>query len=144
MGNNRIKGEDSELQLVLNGKRQSQFGDIRSCEITYLLELKKEGYLGETTERKDEIFNGTKGRIEMHFSSKAVFTFFQAIVDRAQRRAPGTQVNIKTTLNFPNGDRPRIFIRDLYFGEIPVNFPNRADYGTMTLDWESSNQPQVI
>jgi len=144
MPNTRIKGEDTELSVTLNGKTQTQFAEVRSNEITYLLELKKEGYLGETTERKDEIFNGTKGRMELHFSTKTVFDFFKAIVDRAQRRAPGTVVNIKTTLNFPNGDRPRVMIRDLAFGEIPVNFASRTDYGAVTLDWESSEAPQVV
>jgi hypothetical protein len=65
------------------------------------------------------------------------------IVDKARRRTPGTKINVKATLNFPNGERPRVVIPDVEFGELPLNFGSRSDYGAVTLDFEAS-EAQVI
>ena len=61
------------------------------------------------------------------------------ILDRAKRRTPGAIVNIKATLNFPNGDRPRVIINDVFFGELPINFGGRGDYGTFSVTFAASD-----
>jgi hypothetical protein len=139
MGDPRIKGQEIEVLLILNGVLQDTITDVRSFEFAPQLEIKEEGYLGEKTNRKDEIFNGVRGRMELHFENKDIFDLMKAVIDRAKRRTPGTQINIKATLNFPNGDRPRVIISDVSFGEIPVAFGARGDYGTVGLDFQSED-----
>lgn len=139
----RIKGQEVIVILVVNGQPQAEITAIKSFEMTYQLEIKKEGYLGETTDRRDSIFNGIGGSMEVHLETKAIFTTFNAIVDKARRRTPGVVINIKTTLNFPNGDRVRVIIPNVEFGELPVNFGSRADYGTTTFTFEAQDAQAI-
>lgn len=139
MASQRIKGQEVEVLLIVDGTVQDTITDVRSFEVAAKLETKEEGYLGEKTNRYDEIFNGVRGRMELHFENKDVFTLLQSIIDRAKRRTPGTQINIKATLNFPNGDRPRVLVANAFFGEVPINFGSRGDYGTVSLDFQAED-----
>lgn len=139
MSDQRIKGQEVEVSLIVDGEIAETTTDVRSFEFAYKLEQKEEAYLGEKTNRYDEIFNGMRGRLELHYENQDVFDIVKAIVDRAKRRTPGTQINIKATLNFPNGDKPRVLISDVFFGEVPFNFGSRSDYGAVTLDFQASD-----
>lgn len=139
----RVKGQETEVLLVLDGKVQNTITTIKSFEIAFQLEILKEGYLGETTDRRDEIFRGVRGKLELHINNQDIFDLVQSVVDRAQRRTSGVKVNVKSTINFPNGQRPRIIIPDVSFGEVPLNFAGRSDYGTVSLDWEASNFARI-
>lgn len=135
----RIKGQETEVILLVDGVPQNTITDVRSFEMALQLATTDEGYLGETTNRKDSIFNGARARMELHIENDDVFDLMTAITDKARRRTPGTRINVKTTLNFPNGDRKRIVIPDVEFGEIPLNFASRADYGTVSLEMMASD-----
>lgn len=134
----RIKGQDVEILFTLDGAPQEALLDIQSIEVELQQEILSEGYLGETTNRKDSIFNGVRGRVEAHVESQDFLTFFQAIIDKARRREPGTVINLKATLNFPNGQTPRVLFPDVEFGNLPLNFGSRQDYGMISLDFEGS------
>lgn len=135
----RIKGQEVEVLVVVNGAPKTNMTSIRSFEVTLNTEVMSEGYLGETTERKDSIFKGISGRIELHFDNQEVMKVYQAIVDKARRRTPGVKINIKATLNFPGGQRPRVMLPDVEFGPMPLNFSSRSEYGSATLDFEGSD-----
>jgi len=130
----RIKGQEVELLVVVNGVPQTNLTDIRSFDVTPSFEIKEEEYLGETSKRFDEIFNGVSFSMELHFEDTGILDFMQTIKDRAQQRLPGTTINVKATLNFPNGQRPRIILKDCYFGDTPIGFGSRGDYGTFKID----------
>lgn len=133
----RIKGQEVEVLIVVDGVPQTSLFDIKSFQIAFKQEIKTEGYLGETSDRRDSIFSGVSGSFEAHVETAEFFTFYQAVIDKARRRTPGTQVNIKATLNFPNGDRPRVLIPDVEFGELPLNFGSRSDYGSVSISFEA-------
>lgn len=124
--------------MVANGVPQTSITDVRSFDFEFQTEIQSEGYLGETTNRKDSIFNGIRGSMELHYENQEIFNLVKSIVDKARRRTPGSKINIKTTLNFPNGDRPRVLIPDVEFGPVPFSFGSRTDYGTVRLDYEAS------
>jgi hypothetical protein len=130
----RIKGQEVELLVVVNGVPYTSLTDILSFNVTPNFEIKEEEYLGETSKRFDEIFNGVSFDMELHFEDPGVLSFMQVVKDRAERRTPGTTINVKATLNFPNGDRPRIILKDCYFGDMPIGFGGRSDYGTFKID----------
>jgi hypothetical protein len=138
MAQARIKGQDVQVQLTANGVPYTTLL-ARSLEVTLQQEIKSEGYLNETTNRKDSVFNGVAGKIELHFSSSDVFKLFQTITDSARRKLPGAKVNVTATLNFPNGDTPKAVFPDVKFGEIPIGFGSRGDYGTVTLSFEGED-----
>jgi hypothetical protein len=135
----RIKGQEVSLSIVVDGEVQSTLTDIQSLEVTRELETTEEGYLGETSKRYDEFYKGYSGSITMHTSSPGVFDFMQAVQDRAQRRTPGTVINIKATLQYPSGDRRRVVMNDAFFDGIPLNFGSQTDYGAITLSFKGSN-----
>lgn len=143
MADQRIKGQEVEVLLIVNGQVQQTITDVRSFEVTPKFDKLEEGYLGETTDRYDEMFKGVRGAMELHFENQDIFNLVQSVLDRARRRTPGTIVNIKATLRFPNGQRPRVIIQDAFFGDMPINFGSRADYGTLKLDFESSNFQKI-
>lgn len=124
--------------MVVNGVAQATTTDVRNFDFTFQTELLKEGYLGETSDRYDTIYRGIKGKLELHFENEDVFNIISAIIDKAQRRLPGTQINVKATLNYPNGQRLRVIIPNVEFGEIPVGFSGREAYGQVSLDFAAS------
>lgn len=144
MSDQRIKGQETEVLLVVGGVVQETITDIRNFEMTYQFEIKKEGYLGESTDRRDEVFMGIAARAEYHFENQDIFNLIQSVQDRAQRRVPGVKINVKTTLNFPNGDRPRVLIPNVFFGNLPMNFPGRTEYGSVTLEMEAASAKTIL
>jgi hypothetical protein len=134
----RIKGQEVEVLLVANGTPLLNITTVRSFEFEFQLETKKEGYLGETTDRRDSIYMGVSGQLELHFETKDVFDLVQTIVNKARRRTPGDQINIKAALNFPNGQRVRVMIADAEFGGIPFSFGGRTEYGSVRLTFEAA------
>jgi len=143
MSATRIRGQEIELLLIIDGSVVENLTNFRSFEVAPKLELQEEGYLGQATNQYDEIFNGVRGRAELHIEDETIFEVWDSIIARAKRRQPGTQINIKATLNFPNGDRPRILITDAYFGETPLNFASRSDYGTVGLEFSASDVQRI-
>jgi hypothetical protein len=129
----RIKGQEVELLLVTNGQVETSLTDIRSFTVTPRLEVKEEQYLGETSMRFDEIFNGVGFDMELHFENAGVLQFIETVKARAQRRTPGTVVNIKATLNFSSGQRSRIILQNCFFSDLPIAFAGRGDYGTLSI-----------
>lgn len=126
-----------ELLITSKNKPLETVTDVRSFELAVQTEILREGYLGETTDRRDEVMRGVRGRMELHFESGDVFDLIADVVNRAQRREPGTQINIKATLNYPSGERKRVLVQNAFFGELPIGFASRADYGTLSLDFEA-------
>ncbi len=139
MADQRIKGQETEVVMVENGNPLNTIRDIQSFDMEANLEILSEGYLGETTDRKDEKYNGFTGSIAMHFSNPDVLDLTRRIIDRARRREPGLIINIKTTLQFPNGVRTRVLLKDCFFGAIPMSFGGRGEYGTITLPVEGGD-----
>lgn len=127
------------MRILVNGVQQAALTDIRSFEVAAQFDILREGYLGETVDRRDEIYRGARGRITLHFESEDIFNFTIALINRAARREPDTKINIRATLNFPNGDTPAVLLADCFFGEQPITFGSRSDYGELTLDFETSN-----
>jgi len=144
MSGNRIKGQEVDVLMMDNGQMVGSLTAIKSFDFKFQLELMSEGYLGERTERKDSIFKGVSCSMEVHHDDRQALALFVRIVEKAKRRVPGSTINIKATLNYPDGTRARIFIPDVEFGEIPVNFGSRSDYGTTSLDMEASEARTIL
>lgn len=138
MPSTRIKGQDTSVQITVDGSIQTALTAIRSLSIEPQFDLSSEGYLGEGTNRRDEVFNGVSGSLELHLETAEAVRFIRTILDRAQRRTPGTQVNIRTSLRYPNGNRQKVVLTDVYFSNMPLSFGSRTDYVTLSLSFECS------
>ena len=134
MAAQRILGQQVSLIIIQDSAPLQELDCIRSFSFTYELEMKDEGYLGETTNRKDSVFKGVKLDLEMHSTNGKTFDVIQAMIDKARRRTPGTVINIKAALVWPNGDVVRVTFPDVAFGDFPVNIGSRTDYVTFKMD----------
>lgn len=135
----RIAGQDTEISIVVDGTPVATIRAIRSFDVTWKMKIVSEEYVGETSPRKDDFFEGLSGRIELDMENSESLTLVQTIQARQQNRAISTQIGVKTTLQFPDGDRAIINIPDTFYSDIPMNFASRTDYGKMTLSWEAAN-----
>lgn len=139
MSDIRIKGQEVEVRIVEGGALLETLTEIQSFDVTGILEILNEGYLGETTNRRDEVYSGFSGSMVLHYSNKDVLKFVRRIIDRARRRTAGVVINIKATLRFPSGDRAQVLLKDCFFGQIPMSFGARNAYGTVNLSFEGSD-----
>lgn len=135
----RVKGQEVEIVTLVNGEPQDGLLFARSIEFAFKTDILQEGYLGETTDQYDSVFRGIRGRVEFHFNNAAPFSLIATVVDKARRREAGTRINIKSTVNFPGGTRARVLFRDVEFGELPINFGSRSDYGTFQIEWGAAD-----
>lgn len=139
----RLKGQETTLSVLVNGVEQLSLHDIKNFSITPNFDILEEGYLGETTNRFDEVMKGVGVEMEVHTEDEGVFAFLEAVKDRAQRRTPGTTINIMATLNYPNGQRPRIVLKDVFFADMPFNIGSRTDYASFKLSGKCSDFKRI-
>jgi hypothetical protein len=144
MPSQRLLGQNVAIIIIQDSAPIQEISCIRSFSFTYEQELKDEGYLGETTNRKDSVFKGMKMDMELHTNNNKVFQLIQSAVDKARRRTPGTRINIKCTLTWPNGDIARVTFPDVEFGAFPINANSRTDYVTVKLEAACSEARTVL
>lgn len=136
----RIKGQEVQVIFVENNSPLTNIVDARSVEMEAQLEIMSEGYLGETTNRRDSVYRGFSGRVELHFENRDVIDLVRRLIDKARRRTAGTRINMQMTMVFPDGgDRVRVLLKNLEFGAIPLGFGSRSEYGTITLPFEGED-----
>ena len=135
----RLKGQETSILITQGGQLQSTLSDIQNFGMEAEFELISKGYLGEKTNRKDEIYNGCKFDMELHIHTQDWFTFQLAIKNRAQRNTPDVVFNITTVLQFPNGQTPTILIPDCFFGAHPMKIGSRGEYVSLKLEGEAED-----
>jgi hypothetical protein len=133
----RIKGLEVNILITSGGDLQDTITDIQEFSFEDMLEIISKGYLGEPSERKDEIYKGVKFDMGLHIHDQAWFTFRLAIVNRAQRITPNTKFNITGVLAMPNGQTPKFVIPDAKFGALPVKVSSRNEYVDFKLSGET-------
>lgn len=135
----RVKGQEVEIAITSGGVIQDTLTDIHNFNVEFESEVKSQGYLGEKTDRKDDIYHGVKFDFEMHTHSQDWLHFIIAIHDRQKRNTPNLVINIGAVLFYPNGDEPQIFIPDAKFGAQAVSTASRADYTNKKIQGEADD-----
>lgn len=135
----RSKGQDVHVLIVQNRTVLETITAVRSFEITPKMKKLVEGYLGESTNRYDDVYDGVEGKFDVDEESKDIHVLRRAIIDRARRRVAGVIFNIKVTIDMPNGDRPRILIPNVSWGELPATVSERTAYVRGSFDYGASD-----
>lgn len=135
----RLIGQDTSVVIIKDKVPLVTIDSIKSCEVTFMTEILKEQFLGETTDRHDEVFRGMAGKIEAQLSGKDLFTLAVQIAQRARNRQKTVRINIKSTFQFSDGDRAIFIIPDCKFGNIPINNKGRTDYVDIALDYNADD-----
>jgi hypothetical protein len=130
----RIRGENVQVKIIKGGKEVLlPERAVVSFEYEPQQEITSHGFLGETTERKDEVYKGTTGRLTLQFSDPSVNEFIRDLNDRARRSIPAFKVNILITEQYPDGKVDRLLFPDVKFGAAAKNYASREAYGQITL-----------
>lgn len=139
----RLKGQEVSIRIVTDGVTE-ELNTFSNFNDEIALELKEAGYLGEVTNRFDEILNGYGGDMELNLQKASWLTLTQRIRDRAQRRTPGTVFNIVRTDLFPNGDSIMFIYKDVSWGPVPTSVSSRGDYVKPKLQFKCSERGEQI
>lgn len=137
----RIKGQEISVRIVQAGVVQTQLDSIMNFNEEVALELKEQGYLGEFSNRFDEIFNGFGGDFEMHCTNANWNTWQQAVIARAQRVDPTIQFNVVRTDFFPDGSSNIYTYADVSWGAMPAQIGGRGDYLKVKGQFKCSERP---
>lgn len=143
MSETRIKGQEVTVRISRQRQIEASITAIKDLTIQFDFATLEEGYLGEKTMRKDDIFNGLSGSMTIDAESQDVFQLIEFIKLRAQRdpsiSLADSRINATATFAFPNGQRPKIVVRDMKFDAIPIGVPSRDGYVNMTLSWKAED-----
>ncbi len=124
----RVRGSEVSIVILRDSQVEAQLVDIQNFNFEVQSETKIQGYLGEPSNRVDDIYNQTKLDFEMNNHSPDWQAFVQAILDRQARRTPDIVFNIAALFFYPSGETRTITFPDCKFGAIPINISSRGDY----------------
>lgn len=124
----RIKGQEVSIRIIQDGAEVTTIDSIGAFNTETSFELKEDGFLGEPTNRFDEVLNGFGGDFEQQFTSSGWIRFAQAVEDRATRRNPAIVFNIVRTDLFPDGSSIVYTYQDVKWGPISDSIGARGDF----------------
>lgn len=125
----RIKGQEIQVRLTKGGDLVRTLTACESLTFTVKVDILRKSYLGETTDRRDEIYRGVALELSWDAESADVLDILQAIADRASKRtaAGDAQINVTFSIAF-QGKRARISVPDLKFQDPGLSVSGRDQY----------------
>ena len=137
----RVRGAEVQVRLTRNGVLEKTLTAVKSFTFEAMIEVKQEGYVGESNDRFDDIFKGCQGTIVFHPESQDAWTLIAFVRDRASRRSAQADhhINVKFVANLPDGTRPSITVADIKFENIPLNAPARDQYVEVNLSFKADD-----
>jgi len=140
----RVKGQDISVRVINAGVVVGSIDSIASMNDNIALELKEDGFLGETANRFDEILNGYGGDFEFQVHRGDWNNFTKAITDKAERRTPDVQFNVVRVDYYPNGDTVTYTYTDVHWGAIPTSVASRGDFVKPRLEFRCTERPHQL
>lgn len=144
MADPRLKGQEISVRIINAGVVVGEIDSVANLNEQTMLEIKEAGYLGETTNRFDEILNGFGGDMEINLTRANWIQLELAIIARARRDTPDVKFNVVVTDLYPNGESTIKTYIDVSWGEIPRSTPGRGDYVKPKLQFKCSERPVRI
>jgi hypothetical protein len=118
------------------------FDHIQSLDFSMDMEILEEGYLGQTANQFDDIYNGISGNLTAHMSNNEFWAFQEQVQFRAERRTAGpaanTQFSITTQFTLPTGELARVTIEDVHFGPVETSIGGREEYVELSVEFSAS------
>lgn len=124
----RIKGQEVSIRVIDTGNVVSSIDSVSSFNEEMKSEIKEDGFLGESTNRFDDIHNGYGGDFEFQFR-RADWTDFQLRVQaRQERRTPNIIFNVVKTDLYPDGSTSVFTYIDVKWGPMTAGTGARGDF----------------
>lgn len=132
----RLKGQEvSGILASATVGIETSFSNIKSLDVQFDREILSEGYLGQTTEQKDDIYKGVSGTMTLHSGDAGVLSVIQRMNEVTRRRLPGEVFRISAVYVFPIGGARQIVIPEVKIGNIPISSPSRDDFVLYTIEF---------
>ncbi len=135
----RLMGQDVEVFVVNGNTPLLDISDVKSLDITIRLDKKQEGFLGQTSDKFDTLYIGVNGKISFEMKNADAIDFAMAVKEKAQNRRSSKIFSIRASYRFPDGSIRLGQMRDVSFGDIPINTGGRGEYVKMDLDFSASD-----
>lgn len=141
MTETRIRGQEVSIRITRANRIETTLTAIKDFTVQWDFASSEEGYLGETTMRKDMIFNGMSGSMTIDAEGQEMLLFIEFLKQKAQRKIDinENQVNATARFTFPNGQTPRLLIRDMEFDGVPFAAGSRDAYVNGTFPWKAED-----
>lgn len=124
----RLKGQEVSIRVVQNGTLIASLDSIASFNEEMKSEIKEDGFLGEGTNRFDDIHNGYGGDFEFQFRRPDWVTFQLAVQARQTRRQPNLVFNVVRTDLHADGTSNVFTYKDAKWGPMSASIGSRADF----------------
>ena len=144
MADPRLKGQEVSVRIINNGTVVTEIDSVANLNEATMLEIKEAGYLGETTNRFDEVLNGFGGDLEINITRANWIALELAVIARARRETPDVKFNVVVTDFLPNGETVIKTYLDVAWGEMPKSVPGRGDYVKPKLAFKCSERAVAV
>lgn len=141
MADQRLKGQEVSVRVIQAGNVVTSIDSVSAFNDNVALELKEQGYLGETVNRFDDILNGYGGDFEFHVNRADWNDLVELIIARATRAQPDLVFNVVRTDFYPNGDTSVFTYQDVKWGAIPTSVASRGDYVKPRMEFRCEERP---
>lgn len=136
----RLRGQEVDLRLFVDNVLEDSIVLFASFEETMKFEKKEDGFLGETTNRYDHIFNGVDAKSEFQVNSVAWESFQDAIKAQAQRKTPASRIDLIVTDFYASGETSIKTYPNIKFGPSTRSTPGRGEFVKVTLDFSTGDR----
>lgn len=140
MSDARLKGQEVEIRITRAGSVENAIAAIGTFNDQVMLETKQDGFLGELTDRFDDVMRGYGFDLEFQVSEASWIDFQTAMIDRSQRMTPDVLFNVIRTDFYSNGDTLIIAYMDVKFGAQPTTIASRGDFVKVKLEGKCSQR----
>jgi hypothetical protein len=143
----RLKGQEMSIRVLRNDQVVAELTAISSFNDEVKLEIKEDGFIGESVNRTDNILNSYGGDLEFQINKSTWYNFVRFVTDKAQRLSPealATVFNLVTTENYSDGNVNIITYLDVSFGAFAKSAASRADFVKIKTSFACSERDAQI
>ncbi|RJO64870.1 MAG: hypothetical protein C4523_17710 [Myxococcales bacterium] len=108
-----LRGDAVDISVEVNGQTKEVFTCAKSIDTTFNVDTEQVGYLGQSTDRTEEVFNGANATIELDQNTPEYLKLISFFVGRARQRLPGVKVNVSAKYTFPTGETQTVILQDV-------------------------------
>lgn len=137
----RLRGQEVSVRIIQGGNLLDQIDSVGSLNENTDLEIKQDGFLGEASDRYDQVLHGHGFDLEFQLTSAQWYRFRLAILDKAARRIPDLVFNVVVAELYANGDNAVTTYPNVSWGAMPKTTPSRADFVKVKVEGKSSDAP---
>lgn len=140
----RLKGQEISIRVVQAGNVIETIDSVMNFDDSVDIEVRQDGFLGETTDRFDDVYKGHTGNFEIQVRRASWYRFVEAVIDKTTRRTPDVVFNVVRTDLYPNGDTMVKTYTDVHWGAIPTTVASKDDFVKAKLTFKCSTAPVDI